>query len=47
MPLKVRRRMPVKSTGKVAILLKIPLTSYDSVDNASEIMLEHVTENPR
>ena len=36
-----------KSAGKVTILLKIPLTSEITLENAAESPLENATGNPR
>ena len=44
---RVLRQFQWKSTGKVTILWKLPLTSEIILENAPENPLEHATENPQ
>ena len=46
MPLNIHWEIPVKSTGKVTILLNMPLKNESPLENATENPLENATGNP-
>ena len=47
MPLEIHRTIPVRSTGQATILWKIPLTSENALEHATDNPLVNATENPQ